>query len=321
VEEAAEGERGAVRIVFWGTPEFARTVLEGLLEAGREVVGVVTQPDKPAGRGRKPQAPPVKAVAEEAGLPVLQPERPRGAEFMRELERLAPDVSVVAAYGRILRPEVLELPPLGAYNVHASLLPKLRGAAPVNWAIIRGDRETGVTIMKMVAALDAGPIVLQVPCEIPADATAGSLAERLAELGARAMVEALALIEAGRAEERPQAEAEATYAPKLSPEDARIEWARPAEEIERWIRGTDPTPGMWTLLGDLRVRVFRPRVLEGEAGAEPGTVVRADPREGLEVATGSGRLAIGEVQPAGKRRMEAAEWIRGRGVSAGARFD
>ncbi len=309
-----------MRIVFWGTPDFALTVLGALLEGGRDVVGVITQPDRPAGRGRKLQPPPVKSVAAEAGVPVLQPEKPHGEEFMREFAGLEPDVSVVAAYGQILKAEVLELPRLGSFNVHASLLPELRGAAPVNWAIIRGHTETGVTIMRMVEQLDAGPMVLKARTGIAANETAGSLMERLAELGAATLLEALELIETGRAVEEEQNEDEATYAPKLRSEDVRVDWGRPAEEIERWIRGADPVPAAWSELEGKRVRLFAPRVHDLDADAEPGVVVVADPNTGLHVATGSGTLCIDEVQPAGKRRMGTADWIRGRGVTGGQRF-
>jgi methionyl-tRNA formyltransferase len=309
-----------VRIVFWGTPEFAATVLRGLLDAGRHVVGVVTQPDRPAGRGRKLQPPPVKSTAEKHGIPVLQPERPRGEEFMAELVALTPDVSVVAAYGHILRVEVLDLPPLGSFNVHASLLPELRGAAPVNWAIIRGYKETGVTIMRMVEQLDAGPMLLKARCAIAPDISAGALTEELAKLGSAALLDALALIEAGQAEGEVQADEAATFAPKITADDARIDWNLPAIEIERWIRGSDPVPAAWSELDGLRVRLFRPSVVDEPTVAEPGVVSLADPRRGLEVATGSGRLVIGEVQPAGKRRMSAVDWIRGRGITSGRRF-
>lgn len=308
-----------MRILFWGTPDFAHTVLAGLFEAGRDVVGVVTQPDRPAGRGRRLHPPPVKELAVEHGVPVLQPERPRGDEFMLELKELEPELSVVAAYGHILRREVLELPAAGSINVHASLLPRLRGAAPVNWAIIRGHSETGVTIMRMVEAMDAGPIMRQARCRIGPHTTAGELYEELAELGAAALLETLQALEVGEIEEEAQDEAAATYAPKLSATDARIDWSLSAAEIHRWIRGCDPHPAAWTLLEDLRVRVFAPR-LEGGEGNDPGTVIRADPRRGLAVATGMGALVIQQVQPAGKRRMEAVEWIRGRGVSEGQRF-
>jgi methionyl-tRNA formyltransferase len=306
--------------VFWGTPELADTTLRALIAAGRDVVGVVTQPDRPAGRGRKTQPPPVKLTAQQAGIPVLQPEKPWGDEFMAEFRALRPEITVVAAYGHILKPEVLELPRLGSFNVHASLLPKLRGAAPVNWAIIRGHAETGVTIMRMVEKLDAGPMVVRATREIAAHTTAGALYAELAELGARTLLEALALIEAGEVVEEAQDEAEATYAPKLSADDVKLDWSLTADELDRWIRGCDPVPGSWTELAGARVRIFVPQTTDETAAQEPGVVVSADPRAGLAVATGSGVLRVGEVQPAGKRRMEAVEWIRGRGVTEGARF-
>ncbi len=309
-----------MRVVFWGTPQLADTTLRALIDAGRDVVGVVTQPDRPAGRGRKTQAPPVKLTAQETGIPVLQPEKPWGDEFMADFRALEPDITVVAAYGHILKPEVLELPPLGSFNVHASLLPKLRGAAPVNWAIIRGHAETGVTIMRMVDKLDAGPMILRAHLEIAPHTTAGALYTELAELGARTLLEALALIEAGEAVEEVQDEAEATYAPKLSADEVKLDWSLTADELDRWIRGCDPVPGSWTELDGARVRMFAPQTSDETTAQEPGVVASADPRAGLVVATGSGLLRVGEVQPAGKRRMEAVEWIRGRGVTEGARF-
>lgn len=310
-----------MKVVFWGTPPFADTVLHGLIDGGRRVVGVVTQPDRPAGRGRTPQAPPVKRTADEHGIPLLQPEKPRGDEFMTMLAALAPDVSVVAAYGHILSREVLDLPEAGSFNVHASLLPELRGAAPVNWAIIRGYEETGVTIMRMVEKMDAGPVVLQARLELAPDVTAGRLTDQLADLGASTLLDALSLIESGQARETAQDDQAATFAPKLSADDARVLWDQSAVELDRWIRGTDPVPGAWSKLGGLRVRLFASRVSPSEtAGEEPGRVVAADPREGLQVATGGGVLEIGEVQPAGKRRMRAVEWIRGRGIAQGDRF-
>lgn len=308
-----------MKVVFWGTPDFALPSLYALLESEHEVAGVVTQPDRPAGRGRVQRAPPVKKVAVEFGVPVLQPEKPRGPEFMAEFSDFEPEICVVAAYGQILRPEVLELAPLGFFNVHASLLPELRGAAPVNWAIIRGYEETGVTIMRMVEQMDAGPVLGQARCRITASTTAGELADQLARLGAAKLLEALLAIGSGQAEEREQNDADATYAPKLHSEDARLDWTRPAVELDRWIRGCDPHPAAWSELGDLRVKLFKPRVLRRAAASDAGVVEVAGER-GLEIATGAGTLGIEEVQPAGKRRMSAADWIRGRGVTGGDRF-
>ncbi len=309
-----------MRVVFWGTPQFGLQVLEALLDGKSEVVGVVTQPDRPAGRGRRTTPPPVKVAAEREGIPVLQPDKPRGDAFLAELRQLDADVSVVAAYGEILRQEVLDLPPLGSINVHASLLPKLRGAAPVNWSIINGCQATGVTIMRMVEQLDAGPIILQARCAIPPRGTAGALAARLAVLGGEAILEALSLLESGAAQERIQDEGQATYASKLTTELVRIDWGGQAEQIDRWIRGADPAPAAWSELGGQRVRLFSPELTTQTSNEEPGTVVSADPRGGLTVATGSACLVIGEVQPAAKRRMTASEWIRGRGVSVDQRF-
>ena len=309
-----------MRVVFWGTPQFGLQVLEALLDGKSEVVGVVTQPDRPAGRGRRTTPPPVKVAAEREGIPVLQPDKPRGDAFLAELRRLDAEVSVVAAYGEILRQEVLDLPPRGSINVHASLLPKLRGAAPVNWSIINGCEATGVTIMRMVEQLDAGPIILQARCAIPPRGTAGALAARLAVLGGEAILEALSLLESGAAQERIQDEGQATYASKLTTELVRIDWGGQAEQIDRWIRGADPAPAAWSELGGQRVRLFSPELTTQTSNEEPGTVVSADPRGGLTVATGSACLAIGEVQPAAKRRMTTSEWIRGRGVSVDQRF-
>ncbi|MBI4513311.1 MAG: methionyl-tRNA formyltransferase [Gemmatimonadetes bacterium] len=313
-----------MKVLFFGTSEFAVPVLRALSEEGHEIVAVVTQPDRPAGRGRQRQSSPVKKAAEAEGIPVLQPGTPRGPEFLEAIRAREPGVSVVAAYGEILPGEVLDVARHGSLNVHASLLPELRGAAPVPWAIIRGCTRTGVTIMRMVERLDAGPILYQVPVEMGPDATAGELGEQLAELGASALIEGLSLLEAGKLREVPQDESRATYAPKLSPEIARLDWAKPAEELARWIRGCDPVPGAWTELDGARVKLFRPEALSGVTqaaiDAAPGAVVEADPVGGLIAATGRGLLRSREVQPEGRRRMESAAWIRGRGVRVGDRF-
>jgi methionyl-tRNA formyltransferase len=313
-----------VRVLFWGTPEFALPSLRALLGEGHEVVGVVTQPDRPAGRGRVLQTPPVKRVALAEGIPVLQPERARGPEFEAQVRELAPELSVVVAYGQILKREILDLPPRGSINVHASLLPELRGAAPINWAIIRGHEVTGVTVMRMVERMDAGPVILQVQEPILPDESASDLANRLSELGAQALVEALALIEVGEAREVEQDESRATYAPRLEREDARIDWGLDAVEVSRWIRGLDEVPGGWSTVRGREVKVYRPLpVPEWEHAEEPGTVLRAeanDPTEGVLVACGRGAVWVREVKPAGKRRMTASEWVRGRGVAVGDRF-
>lgn len=313
-----------MKVLFWGTPDFALPTLRALLEGPHPVVGVVTQPDRPAGRGRSLRRSPVKELAADAGLPVLQPEKPRGEEFLGALRGLSPDVSAVAAYGELLPGPVLEAPPRGSLNVHASLLPALRGAAPVNWAVIRGHPRSGVSIMRMVRALDAGPILAQRTVELGPETTAGELSDQLAALGAAALVETLTALEAGGVEERPQDEDAATYAPKLGREDARLDWSLPAAEVGRWIRGCDPWPAAWSELDGRAVQLFAPRV-EGRAPGPgvvvaPGTILRADPKEGLLVAAGEGALAVGEVKPAGSRRMRAVEWLRGRGAAAGERF-
>lgn len=310
-----------MRILFWGTPDFGLPSLDALEEAGHDIVGVVTNPDRPAGRGRRLQASPVKRWAEARGVPVLQPERPRGEEFEAAVRELDPRLSVVAAYGQILRDEILALPPLDSINVHASLLPRLRGAAPVNWAIIRGDEESGVTIMRMVRELDAGPVLARAAVPIGPETTAGDLYARLSALGGEILPPVVEALAAGTAVETPQEHALATYAPKLDRATARLDWSLPATDVARWMRGCDPWPGAWTRLGDLAVQCFRPAVEALEREAAAGTVLEADARAGLLVAATDGAVRVGEVKPAGSRRMEAAAWIRGHGSLEGERFD
>jgi len=312
----------AVRVLFWGTPEFAVASLRALSEEGHVVVGVVTQPDRPAGRGRHSRPSAVRVLAEEEGIPVLTPERPVGDEFLAALRALNPEISVVVAYGHILRPAVLDLPPYGSVNVHASLLPELRGAAPIQWAIARGHEATGVTIMRMTPGMDEGPILLQRRVKIEPDETGSELTERLAELGAGALIDALAPGSSALADPIEQDHALATYAPKVSREVARVDWARPAAEVGALVRGMDAVPGAWSLLDEEPVKLFRPRAVEqeGDAGGVPGTLRVADPRGGLVVQCGSGALAFDEVQPPGKRRMEAGAWLASRPGLQGHRF-
>jgi len=309
-----------MRIVFFGTPAFAASSLTALLEAGQHVTGVVSQPDRPQGRSRSNLVPPpVKLVAEEAGLPLLQPERPSGDVFLAALRRFDADLGVVVAYGHLLRPDVLAVPRLGMVNVHASLLPLLRGAAPIAWAIVQGERETGISIMQMEQGLDSGPVYLRVATPIGPAETGGELTTRLAALGAHALLEVLARMEGGGSvHAEPQKHDAATVAPKLTRETARLDWAAPAEEIARRIRAFDPVPGAWTTLGGNTVKLFGAR---GAAGSGvPGAVLQAG--EELLVAAGDERaVAISEVQPAGKRRIPAGDWVRGRGVAVGQRLE
>jgi methionyl-tRNA formyltransferase len=310
-----------VRVLFWGTPGFATAALRALLGEGFDVVGVVTQPDKAVGRSRSKVEPSaVKLVAVAENIPVLQPERPRGEEFMAQLSALAPDVNVVVAYGHILPRAVIDLPTRGTLNIHASLLPALRGAAPIQAAIRDGLGETGVTIMQMVPQLDAGPIILQARTPIVADETAGELTLRLSELGAGSLIEALALLELGLAKPTPQDESLATYAPKLTRDSAQVDWMRSAHEVGRHIRAYDPKPGAWGRLNGAEVKLFGARVAPRGTSREPGDVIAID-AEGMLVACGGGAVRIAIVQPSGKRRLSPQDWANGRGVTVGDRFD
>jgi methionyl-tRNA formyltransferase len=307
-----------VRVLFWGTPEFATPALRALLGEGFDVVGVVTQPDKPVGRSRSTlHAPPVKQVALDEGIPVLQPERPRGAEFLAQLRELKPDISVVVAYGHILPQEVIDLPPRGTLNIHGSLLPDFRGAAPIQAAIREGFQWTGVSIMRMVQRLDAGPVILQLGTSVNEDETSGELALRLAEIGAAALIEALALIELGQATETPQVESLATYAPKIDRALTRVDWSRPATQVARAIRAYDPTPGAFAPLDGVDVKLFGARQATG-AGT-PGEVLAAGD-DGIVIACSDGAVRVSHVQPAGKKRLTAGEWTRGRGIAVGRTF-
>jgi methionyl-tRNA formyltransferase len=307
-----------VRVLFFGTPEFAVPSLGALLEEGFDVVAVVTQPDRPRGRSRSSRAQSaVKLAAEAEGVPVLQPERPTDADFLAALGAMAPDIGVVVAYGHILRPDLLAVPARGMVNVHPSLLPALRGAAPVEWAILRGLEKTGVTIMQMDAGLDSGPIIHQIPHHLDPDVSGGELSDHLAEMGAQALIEALAMLEQDALRPVPQDHSRATFAPKLTRELARLDWTKAAEVVARFTRGLDPRPGAWTTLpGAEEIKLFGGRVVEGRGA--PGEVLSAD--GGLVIAAVRDAVAIAEVQPAGKDRMPASDWVRGRRLEAGQRF-
>ena len=306
-----------MRIVFWGTPEFAAAPLRALIGEGFEVVGVVTQPDKPQGRSREIIDSPVKQIAREEEIPIFQPKNARDTELANKLGELKPDISIVVAYGHILPQAVIDLPKLGTLNIHASLLPLLRGAAPIQAAIRQGHTETGVSIMRMVPALDAGPVIMKAETQIFDDETYGELQVRLSELGALTLIEALTLMSLGQATETPQDDSRATYAGKINRETTRIDWTDSALEISRQIRSLDPKPGAYTTTPTGNAKMFGPKVLDGIKGA-PGEVLKVTGE--LVVACGLDALRITDVQPAGKKRMSAHDWVRGRGTAVGERY-
>lgn len=302
------------RVIFFGSGEIAIPSFRRLIEKGPRPLALVTQPDKPAGRHRSTlTAPPIKRVAVEAGIPVLQPESVREGGSLAALRDLAPDLIVVMAYGQILPKALIAIPRVACINLHASLLPKFRGASCIQSAIDQGDAETGVTVMHMVPKLDAGDIILARRMPISGTDTGGSLHDRMAEIAADALAEALPLLLAGDAPRTPQDPALASYAPKLERDHGRIDWTWDAPRLARRIRAYDPWPGTWTLYDDgsgpKRVKIFPAATGEGNSGA-PGTVTLS-PDGGMSVACGSGHLLLGEVQPDGSRRMPAAAWAKG----------
>jgi len=301
-----------LRIVFAGTPAFAVPTLRALIDAGQDIRAVYTQPDRPAGRGRRLTASLVKETATAAGLPVFQPPTLRDPKVVRSLGRHGADLMVVVAYGLLLPPSVLELPRLGCVNVHASLLPRWRGAAPIARCLLAGDRESGVSIMGMEASLDTGPLYLRRAILLEDKETGRSLHDKLATLGASALLEALPGIAEGTLMPEPQDAAAATYAEKLSKGEARIDWTHPAVELNRMIRAFDPWPVAQAKLGETTLRLWDSELPDGDVGSEPpGRVVRAG-KTGIEVATGNGLLRITRLQPQGKRPMTAAEFLNAR---------
>ena len=302
-----------MRVAFLGSPEFAVPCLRALAGA-HEVALVVSQPDKPAGRGGELRAPAVKLAAQELGLPVIQPRSARTGELAQALAACGAELAVVVAYGKILPPAVLAAVPRGCINVHASLLPAYRGAAPVQWAVIRGERTTGVAIMQLDEGMDTGPVYLVREVAIDPDETAGELLARLAPIGAAALLDAIAAIAAGTARAAPQDHARATMAPMLAKADGAIDFARPAVEVAARIRGVDPWPGAHALLRGQVVKLFRARAVAG-SGA-PGAVLAID-GDGVRVACGDGAVAIRDVQVPGRKRMAAAQLATGRGLAVG----
>lgn len=299
-----------MRIVFAGTPDFAATALKALLEAGYNLVGVYSQPDRPAGRGRKLMPSPVKQVALDAGIPVFQPVSLKPEDAQQELAALKPDVMIVAAYGLILPKAVLDIPTHGCLNIHASLLPRWRGAAPIQRAIAAGDAETGITIMQMDEGLDTGDMLLKTSTPIHADDTGGSLHDRLAGMGGKAIVEALVQLANSELAPEPQNDADANYAHKLSKEEGHIDWSRSAIEIERLIRAFNPWPGTFTDLGEQRIRLHQASALDQSSDKLPGTVISRE-REGVEVACGTGTLKVTSVQLPGSKAQSITDLING----------
>jgi methionyl-tRNA formyltransferase len=308
-----------MRIVFMGTPEFAVPSLDALLRSDDTVVGIVTQPDRPKDRGQVLTPSPVKLIAQRAKIPLLQPAKMKDPGFLGALENWKPDCIVVAAFGRILPSAILNLAPRGCVNVHGSLLPKYRGAGPIQWAIINGETETGVTTMLMDEGMDTGAILLQKSLAITQEDTAGTLSRRLADLGGRLLVETLARLKAATLVPRAQDHSQATMAPLLKKEDGLIDWTLPARSIANRIRGLNPWPGTYTFAGADRWVVCRGVALSEAAGAPPGQVT-AVTKEALHVATGDGLLAINELQPANSRRMTVAQYLAGHPVQRGLQF-
>jgi methionyl-tRNA formyltransferase len=298
-----------LRTVFMGTPVFALQTLLGLIASGCNLVGVFTQPDRPKGRGKHLAAPPVKDLAQQYGIPVFQPFKLRHPEAIAELKSLAPDLIVVVAYGQILPKSVLDIPRYGCINVHASLLPKYRGAAPINKAIIDGEQETGITTMFMDVGLDTGDMLVKRTLEIGPQETAGELHDRLAILGRETMEETLLQLCDGTLQRKPQDHSLSSYAPMLKKEDGRVDWERSAETVHNQVRGLDPWPGAFTIFKGEMLKLSSSTPEEGE-GSPPGRVVAAD-KSGVRIACGRGILLVKELQIAGRKRLPAADFLRG----------
>ncbi|MDO9470745.1 MAG: methionyl-tRNA formyltransferase [Nitrosomonas sp.] len=308
-----------MRIIFAGTPVFAATALDALLNAGHEVILVLTQPDRPAGRGMKTAASAVKLLAQQHDLALLQPLTLKSAEIEMQLLALAADAMIVAAYGLILPESVLKIPRLGCLNIHASLLPRWRGAAPIQRAILAGDQETGITIMQMDAGLDTGAILLKRSIAITPDDTTRSLHDKLGLLGAQSIVEALVLLQQGKLSPTVQDETLACYAAKIKKTEAEIDWRQSAEQINRVVRAFNPNPGAYTYFRDVVLKIWQTRVVVGRGAGKPGEIVVVD-REGITVACGSGMLQIEIVQKPGGKKLSSADFLAGNNLQPGENF-
>ena len=305
------------RVIFMGTPEFAVPCLAALYEHC-DVIGVVTQPDKPRGRGQKLVPSPVKAWAEAHGLPVWQPKKIKEEAFTAFLEEQKPDLMVVVAFGQILSQRVLDIPPYGCINVHGSLLPRYRGAAPMQWCVIDGEKKTGITTMFMDAGLDTGDMLLK--AEFPIGPTLEEVHDGLMELGAKVLIETLEALSAGTLKRIPQT-GESNYAPMLTKETGHIHWTDPAKKIHDLVRGLDSWPGAYTFLDGKKYKIWRTRCTVEKTAAQPGTILRADKKEGLFVAAGDGVLEVTELQAPGKKRMAARDYLNGHAIALPAQFE
>ena len=305
-----------MKVIYMGTPDFSVGALEAIIKAGHEVVLVVTQPDKPKGRGKAMQASPVKECALSHGIEVFQPTKIRESENVEYLRKFGADIFVVAAFGQILPKSILDMPKYGCVNIHASLLPKYRGAAPIQWAVINGDEVTGVTTMLMNEGIDTGDMIAKKQVRLAEDETGGSLFDRLADTGAELIVETKKMLEEGTAEFTPQNSEEATHTSMISKELGSIEWSKPAAEIERLIRGLNPWPSAYTRLKGKTFKIWKAQVVEVSSSDKPGTIIKIGKDE-LLVQTGEGALSLIEVQLEGKKRMDVASFLRGCQIEEG----
>lgn len=305
-----------MKVLFMGTPDFAVPVLEELIKK-HDVVAVVSQPDKPKGRGKKLQPTPVKAVAVENNISVYQPERIKNEEFVEILKGIEADVYVVVAYGQILSQEILDIPKYGCINVHGSILPKYRGAAPIQWAIINGEEKTGVTIMYMVKALDSGDMILKKEIDIDPEDTYETLHDKMAPVGAKALIEALDLIENGNVNAEKQDESQTCYASMITREMGLIDWSKSSKEIKNKVRGFNPVPAAYTNYDDEVIKIFNVEILNGYTEGESGEILETDKKKGFVVKTGDGAVLVKKIQAKGGKRMNCADYMRGHSIEAG----
>jgi len=307
-----------MKIIFMGTPDFSVPTLQNIIDSKHEVIGVVTQPDKPKGRGKHMYAPPIKELARKYDIPVYQPKKVREEQFIKILKELNPDIIVVIAFGQILPKEILELPKYGCINVHASLLPKYRGAAPIQWSIINGEKQTGVTTMYMDVGLDTGDMLLKEVVEISEDETGGSLHDKLSQVGGKLLIETLDKIEKGTIERIKQNDEESTYAPILKKSLGNIKWSQSATEIERLIRGLNPWPSAYTVLDGKMLKIWNAEVVSlKNKNNKPGTICEIIKDKGIIVSCGEDGLLITELQLQGKKRMDTPSFLRGANIEVG----